>query len=75
MKALTKKGVLGDPRKASIVNGKVYITKIVELANQLPWASLAVEKLAWFWLIIAYLILGGFTWWLKKKTRPAFMLQ
>lgn len=30
MKALTENGILGDPTKASIEDGKVYISKVVD---------------------------------------------
>ena len=51
-----------------------YITKTVEAVNQIPWASLTIENIHWFWLIIVYLLLGFLVWRLKKKRQPVFML-
>jgi len=51
-----------------------YITKIVDFFSQIPLASLAIEKVHWLWLIIAYLILGSVTWWLNRKVSRIFYL-
>jgi len=50
-----------------------YITKIVDLFSQIPWASLKLENIHWIFLIISYLILGYFTWRLKEKRKLRFL--
>lgn len=45
-----------------------YITKIIDGFSRLSFTSLTIENLHWAWLIISYLILGGFIWWYNKNT-------
>ena len=54
-----------------------YITKIVDWFSRLPFVSLALDNLHWVWLLVSYLILGGFVWWYNKyvwkwKKRPGW---
>ena len=44
-----------------------YLTQIVDWFSQIPFAALTVENLHWFFLLIAYLILGSIAWRLNKK--------
>lgn len=50
-----------------------YIVKIVDWFSRVPFAHLAIENLHWFWLIIAYLILGFLAFWLKKRASLKFL--
>jgi competence protein ComEC len=50
-----------------------YLTKIVDWFSGFSWASLTIENIHWGWLIVAYLVLGYFTWWLNKKKQYAFL--
>jgi len=50
-----------------------YITKIVDFASKIPFISLALENIHWLWLLIAYLILGYFTWRLQEKQKLKFL--
>ena len=45
-----------------------YLTKIVDFFSQIPFAALTLE-ISWIWLVIAYLILGCFTWRLNEKQK------
>lgn len=43
-----------------------YIIKVVEFLSQIPWASVQISKVHWVFLLVAYLIIGGFIWWYNK---------
>ena len=44
-----------------------YIIKIIDWFSMLPFVSLSLGKVHWFWLIVAYLLLIYFVWRLNKK--------
>ena len=46
-----------------------YVVKIIDFFSQIPLASLTIKNLHWFWLLIAYLILGFFTWQINKPEK------
>jgi len=50
-----------------------YIINIVDFFSRLPFASLALKNLHWFWLIISYLILGIATLRLQEKRKLKFL--
>ena len=50
-----------------------YLTKIVDFFSQIPLAFITIENLHWAWLIIAYLILGYFTWRISQKQKLKFL--
>jgi competence protein ComEC len=50
-----------------------YIVKIVDFFSKIPFVSLALENVHWFWLIISYLILGYFAWRLQEKQKLKFL--
>lgn len=50
-----------------------YITKVVDLFSQLPFAYLTIENISWLWLLIAYLILAIITWRLNQNQKLKFL--
>jgi len=50
-----------------------YITKIVDFSSKIPFVSLALENVHWFWLIISYLILGYFVWRIQEGQKLKFL--
>lgn len=49
-----------------------YLMKIVDIFSK-SWAVKTIDNVHWLWLIIAYLILGFFAWYLKKRSRSIFL--
>lgn len=50
-----------------------YLIKIIDWFSSFSFASLAIENFHWAWLIVAYLVLGYFTYRLNKKEREKFL--
>jgi len=45
-----------------------YLVKVVDIFSK-PWAAKTINNVHWLWLVIAYLILGFFVYYLKRKQR------
>ena len=50
-----------------------YLVAIIDWFSKLPFASLTLENVHWFWLIISYLILGFLAWRLQEKQKLKFL--
>ncbi|OGZ17382.1 MAG: hypothetical protein A2Z78_01270 [Candidatus Nealsonbacteria bacterium RBG_13_36_15] len=50
-----------------------YITKIVDFSSKIPFVSLTLENVHWFWLVISYLILGYFVWRIQERQKLKFL--
>jgi len=53
--------------------GLTYILKIVDFSSKISWASLVFKNIHWIFLIISYLILGGFILWLNQRLKLKFL--
>lgn len=50
-----------------------YITKVIDISSQIPFASLTLKDISWVWLVISYLILGLLTWRMQERQRLKFL--
>jgi len=50
-----------------------YVTKIIDLSSRIPFISLALQNIHWFWLVISYLILGFIIWRIQEGQRLKFL--
>jgi len=50
-----------------------YLTKVIDIFSQFPFASLKIENVSWVFLVIAYLILGIIIWRLQESQKLKFL--
>ncbi|OGZ26149.1 MAG: hypothetical protein A2W71_01360 [Candidatus Nealsonbacteria bacterium RIFCSPLOWO2_02_39_8] len=50
-----------------------YLLKIVELFSKLNWLAIDFKNIHWFWLVVAYLIIGILSWKLFQRRKLKFL--
>lgn len=50
-----------------------YITKLVELLSNIPFAAREISNVHWIWLVAYYILLIGFLWWYKRDKSTHFV--
>jgi competence protein ComEC len=50
-----------------------YITKVIDFSSKIPFATLEIKDIPWFWLVVFYLILIFFIWRRQESQKLKFL--